>query len=694
MTKTIPIQKAVSLAVLVLLFTSTCQAKRHRRKMGRAKLEALRGGKRKLNVEWGGGFDVSGPTGKSPTMSPTPKPVYSDDFFWGGGEEVVAARTSEPSQKPTPRPTTRLYLTMNPTGKPTPNPTKSPSAKPTNKPTNKPTLSPSNSPSWSPSWRPSFKPTNLPTPRPTPKPTNQPTNRPTNPPTPLPTPNPTNQPTNRPTNKPTSSRPTNSPSKKPVNTLFIPSGTGDNEWGSSSGGEIRVPPPTKSPTKPPYSGWGGGVEEVAPLPTSYSPTDRPTTKRPTGKPTGKPTAKPSPSPVDVTSGWGSGYNDGVESVTVDVSSGGDEDFKDTFTITEQTENQESGRDDTSISVGDPSSAASDEADSFFGRDESNMTHDIFHESNSTIFENIFDYDEPAHDNFTSTNATDAQETTGLDKHLSVLARACDAFENNEVYTTDNSLEINFEYEVAIDQGFGIDEIAQSIDEQLENHVGNEVLDCDERVRERFLLESGEILGIENSPDAVTNEECTYFTDETLPPDTECYVLQGKTILYLNSTTGGTVTEEVHAILEVSMNKQADEYLNSIEGLRGVHYQGQPYVIPVSIRSTNSDDSQSETLSPIWIAGITAISAGFIAIIAAMFICRQRRAVLKEPETFHKFEDDQSADSTRDSTAETRDFFVDINIRSEEDAFGNTLGNEAKLGSVGGIPSYMKNADGF
>ena len=87
-----------------------------------------------------------------------------------------------------------------------------------------------------------------------------------------------------------------------------------------------------------------------------------------------------------------------------------------------------------------------------------------------------------------------------------------------------------------------------------------------------------------------------------------------------------------------------------------------------------------------------ISAGSIAIIAALFICRRKKTVSKrEPEAFHKLDGDHSADSTRDSTAETRDFFVDINIRSEEDTFGNVLGNEAKLGSsAGDVPSYMKN----
>jgi hypothetical protein len=91
-----------------------------------------------------------------------------------------------------------------------------------------------------------------------------------------------------------------------------------------------------------------------------------------------------------------------------------------------------------------------------------------------------------------------------------------------------------------------------------------------------------------------------------------------------------------------------------------------------------------------------ISAGTIAVVALAVFCLRRKKKANAPESFQKFNDDQSADSTHDDTTETRDFFVDINIRSDKDSLGNILGNEAMIGNdmpsakAGDIPNYMKN----
>lgn len=339
----------------------------------------------------------------------------------------------------------------------------------------------------------------------------------------------------------------------------------------------------------------------------------------------------------------------------------------------------------------------------------NMTQDVFH--TSSFSDNVTESSGNFTDLMNMTNATsnetleESTANTGLNQHLSMMTYTCETLMNNntnmtsEIISNENPVEIEFSYEVAVSQDVAVDDLVQTMDEKLAKHVGLEVLDCD-GLREGRSLEQSVVNGIGNSPDFVTDQQCSYFTAEagTLPADAECHVVNGRMTLYLNGTERATISEEVHALLEVALNKDAGEYLDAIQGLEGLHYDGVPTPEPVSLRSTGSDE-ESETLSPIWIGGITMISAGSLAVFAAIIFMVRRKKAAKAPETFDKLQDDHSFDSTKDETAETRDFFVDIMINTDEDSFGNTLGNEAALGYVssakpGDIPSYMKNTEAF
>ena len=205
----------------------------------------------------------------------------------------------------------------------------------------------------------------------------------------------------------------------------------------------------------------------------------------------------------------------------------------------------------------------------------------------------------------------------------------------------------------------------------------------------------------NLPDIATDERCS--NKGTLPgaPDTACHVVYGSMRLYVRNSTNKDETEAtVQTYVDNEMNLNRRQYSDAIDGLYGVSYEyaGTPAVIPVSLRS--NERASDETLSPTWIAGITTISVGAIAIIAAMMIVgRRKKQSSAENKVFQKFQDDGSADSTRDETIETRDFFVDINIQTETDPLGNELGNEALYGeipnaSAGDIPNYMINTQDF
>lgn len=331
--------------------------------------------------------------------------------------------------------------------------------------------------------------------------------------------------------------------------------------------------------------------------------------------------------------------------------------------------------------------------SFSGSVFDNVTESVGDSTGSIIMSNVTG-DGTFEGNITS---------TGLGQHLSMTTRICEALRTNEavpeVLSTENPVEIEFSYEIAVNQGVVVDEIVQTMDEKLEKHVGQEVLDCDGLKGGRS-LEQSIVNGIENSHDFVTGQQCTYFTAEagTLPAGTECHVVNGLMTLYLNGTERGTISEEVHALLEVALNKDAGEYLDAIQGLEGLHYSGEPSAEPVSLRSTGYNE-ESEILSPIWIGGIAMISASAIAVLAGIIFMVRRKRATQAPETFDKLQDDHSFDSTKDETAETRDFFVDIMINTDEDSLGNPLGNETALGHVsparpGDIPTYMKNTEAF
>ena len=346
--------------------------------------------------------------------------------------------------------------------------------------------------------------------------------------------------------------------------------------------------------------------------------------------------------------------------------------------------------------------------------------------NGTIFDsivegigNIFDNDENFTFDATSNETSNIYENSTFDVNsnetsgevsgndgMDEMRFACEALASNEVYVSDNSLDVGFTYEVIVHKNFSVDEVVQSMDVMLEQQVAEEMIDCrgfEQRGRllqDDRVVNSG-VLGVENIPDFTTDDVCT--DKGTLPgaPDTACHVVYGSMKLYVRNSTNKDETEAtVQTYIDNEMNLNRRQYSDAIDGLYGVSYEyaGAPPVIPVSLRS--NERVSEETLSPTWIAAITMISVGAIAIVAAvMTVLRRKKQASAEHEVFHKFQDDGSADSTRDETAETRDFFVDINIQTEADALGNELGNEALYGEIpsaspGDIPSYMTNTQDF
>jgi hypothetical protein len=95
-------------------------------------------------------------------------------------------------------------------------------------------------------------------------------------------------------------------------------------------------------------------------------------------------------------------------------------------------------------------------------------------------------------------------------------------------------------------------------------------------RTKILQQSREVHGVDSyPPDEVTEEHCSYFTqeDRTLPENTEFLVVHGLLTLCLNSTGvgDGSIKEKVQALLEDSMNIEGSRFTELIEGLEGIHY---------------------------------------------------------------------------------------------------------------------------
>jgi hypothetical protein len=233
-------------------------------------------------------------------------------------------------------------------------------------------------------------------------------------------------------------------------------------------------------------------------------------------------------------------------------------------------------------VGDPKEDnSSDDMMEIVGRnstEEDSMTT-ASHEGGST---NLFEYDYQADDmmyqddayysdsmstdfNGMSMDFNDMSMDTGLDGHLGVLTRICDAFQNNEVYTTDEPLVIGYTYEVAVDRDFSAVDIVQNLDKQVEQHVGKEMLGCNSIGDGRSLEQSLDVQGIEGQPDILTDVACTYFTaeDGMLPTNADCHVIHGLLTLFVNTTDIRSIRKQVNTLHEDSMNSDPNEFVDSI-----------------------------------------------------------------------------------------------------------------------------------
>jgi len=290
-----------------------------------------------------------------------------------------------------------------------------------------------------------------------------------------------------------------------------------------------------------------------------------------------------------------------------------------------------------------------------------------------------------------------QDNSAISQEDIVVSRMCEALQNNEVFTTDKPMEIEFTYEIVVNQDFVVDETVSSMDTQLAQVVGKEMIDCDNTSqRMRALQQKSEVQGIDSyPPDEVTGESCTYFTveDGTRPPNTNCRVINGIMTLYLNGTDDGSTAQKIQSFLQNSLNIKGDQFLDSIQGLEGVHYnyEGAPVTNPEAgidraVGQIDGDQTQ-ENPSIGWIAGITLISVGSIALFALVLLSvRKKRR--KDQESSQKFEDDQSNTDTHE-TLETRDFFVDITVGSNKDEEGSVQTYEARARN---LPRYLTNPE--
>eukprot|EP00804_Cyclotella_cryptica_P002327 CCRYP_004057-RA/>CCRYP_004057-RA protein AED:0.05 eAED:0.05 QI:264/1/1/1/0.5/0.33/3/343/594 len=291
-----------------------------------------------------------------------------------------------------------------------------------------------------------------------------------------------------------------------------------------------------------------------------------------------------------------------------------------------------------------------------------------------------------------------RDNSTISQKGTVLSRMCKALQNNEVFTTNNPLDVEFTYEVAVKQDFNVNEIIDSMDTRLAQDVGREMIDCNGiRQRMRVLQRNNEVQGIDpNPPDAVTGESCTYFTaeDGTLPANSECHVVHGLMTLYLNDTDDGTTAQNVQRYLEKLLNTEGYQFLDSIQGLEGVHYdyEGAPVANPeagIDRAVGGTEESQSEQVrSSGWIAGVVLVSIGSIALVAFGLIFLRKKKKEKDQESFQMFEDDQSNADTHE-TLETREFFVDINVGSGRDEDGSIQAYEANARK---LPKYLTNTE--
>lgn len=283
-----------------------------------------------------------------------------------------------------------------------------------------------------------------------------------------------------------------------------------------------------------------------------------------------------------------------------------------------------------------------------------------------------------------------------------VSPGCEAYMNNEVYTTTIEAAVNFVYEVAIDStnGGSIDEVNNDMENKLAKLVGRELIKCElddvddilKRNRRRLpynnAIEQHQhqqqhrhllVDGVNPTPKDIvlTQQTCTYYTTDNseTPSNSNCYVIQGFMTLYLreNYPQSSTLQSSQLALRTLLNSMNTDDpspFLEdsgdedvSVDGVVGVRYiKGTPDAGGIKLidnkggsgvngnvdgLAEGGDDTSSGMLDPLSPVGITLIVLGSVGIIAVALVAARSVRKRKQPKAgsseYAEFYDDDDDD---------------------------------------------------
>ena len=232
---------------------------------------------------------------------------------------------------------------------------------------------------------------------------------------------------------------------------------------------------------------------------------------------------------------------------------------------------------------------------------------------------------------------------------------CDAFLENRVYTTALPAYVSFLYELYIDSSFDVSTVIGEVERQNLRMLGDELIRCDDSVRNNRRLESL-VDGIDSSPsDTVTEEACTAFiSDDTAI----CHVIRGELTLYLREDSVHSSAEQSSTkalkLLMTEYNRDDSPFVDgdyAVDGLKGIRYiSGSPDqelgmghgnnvpTVNVGAAAVAEENEEPKNLSGV---GIALVSIGSVAILSLALLAAKRSRVSNQQETYAEFYDDQN-----------------------------------------------------
>jgi hypothetical protein len=263
---------------------------------------------------------------------------------------------------------------------------------------------------------------------------------------------------------------------------------------------------------------------------------------------------------------------------------------------------------------------------------------------------------------------------------------CNAFANNRVYETSIVANVNFVYEILVDDsGNGVDSILDDLEGKLVKLLGGEMIYC-ESVRllrgvssasssivgasgsvsgvdgygrdgdyKNRRLES-QVDGISSSPtDTVTTSPCTHFTSTA---SSSCHSIQGGMTLYLreNSSSSSASQSSTRAlkILMNEFNNNESSFMNdgeyAVNGLAGIRYisgvadedvgvghSNNPSTNVGGAASESKNVEENKNLSSVGISLVVMGSALFASLL--LVVARKSRREENSADTYDEFYDE-------------------------------------------------------